>query len=275
MSRAEDDSPLIPAGSVSWRVFKNPVAAFVGGVAAVLLELAEPRVRTGVWNHTTFRTDPLGRMKRTGEAMMVTVYGSRTATEELTARVRKLHDRVSGVTPCGQPYHANDPELLDWVHATASYGFLEAYCAFVRPISRPEKDAFYSQGVEAAGLYGAVGAPRSEAERATLFEAMLPLLEPSPIVFEFLDILESTRILPFPLHLLQKTLIRASIDILPWEVRERLELGADYDLGKRERALVGQLGRRTDGLPAPRPPRPGTKRRDGGMFSQLLGSFKP
>lgn len=254
-NEAREESTLIPAGSVAWRVFKNPVAAFVGGVAAVLLELAEPRVRTGIWEHTTFRSDPLRRMKRTGAATMMTVYGSRAEAEKMISRICKMHDRVSGVTPDGQPYRANDPELLGWVHVTASYGFLEAYHAFVRPISAAEKDRFYFDGTEAASLYGAVGAPRSEADRVAQFEAMLPLLEPSPIIFEFLDILENTRILPFPLHVLQKPLIRASISILPGEVRDRLDLGADCDLGdlgKRERRLIGWLGRRTDRLPIPR-----------------------
>jgi uncharacterized protein (DUF2236 family) len=46
---------LAAPDSVSWRVFKNPVSLFVGGVTAVILELAEPRVRTGVWEHSSFR----------------------------------------------------------------------------------------------------------------------------------------------------------------------------------------------------------------------------
>lgn len=44
---AETDALTSP-DSLSWQVFKNPVAMFVGGIAAGLLELAEPRVRTGV-----------------------------------------------------------------------------------------------------------------------------------------------------------------------------------------------------------------------------------
>lgn len=40
---------LTAPDSISWRIFKNPVALFIGGVAAVILELAEPAVRTGVW----------------------------------------------------------------------------------------------------------------------------------------------------------------------------------------------------------------------------------
>nr|WP_211887672.1 oxygenase MpaB family protein [Plastoroseomonas hellenica] len=110
---------LAPAGGVSWRVFSNPVSLFVGGVAAVLLELAEPSVRSGVWDHSSFRRDPALRLRRTGFAAMVTVYGPRAAAEAMIAHVVRLHDRISGTTPDGTPYRANDPRLLDWVQATA------------------------------------------------------------------------------------------------------------------------------------------------------------
>ena len=46
---------LCAPDSVSWRVFKNPIALAVGGVAAVLLEFADPRVRDGVWHYSTSR----------------------------------------------------------------------------------------------------------------------------------------------------------------------------------------------------------------------------
>ena len=77
--RPVGEAALVPADSISWRVFKNPLSLFIGGVAAVILELAEPRVRTGVWEHTTFRTDPIRRLRRTGLAAMVTIYGARCA----------------------------------------------------------------------------------------------------------------------------------------------------------------------------------------------------
>jgi uncharacterized protein (DUF2236 family) len=38
---------LVAADSISWTVFKNPLALFIGGVIAVVLELAEPRMRSG------------------------------------------------------------------------------------------------------------------------------------------------------------------------------------------------------------------------------------
>ena len=72
------EAALCAPDSISWRVFKNPVALAVGGVAAVLLEFADPRVRDGVWQNSSFPTDPLLRMQRTGRAAMATVYGARS-----------------------------------------------------------------------------------------------------------------------------------------------------------------------------------------------------
>ena len=124
---------LFAPDSVSWRVMKNPVALIIGGVAAVILELAEPRVRTGVWEHTTFRRDPMMRMRRTGYAAWVNVYAPADAARAMIAGVVRAHERSEGVTPAGDSYRANDEELLNWVHATAGFGFFEAYRRFVRP----------------------------------------------------------------------------------------------------------------------------------------------
>src|SRR5215469_8861855 len=88
---------LVPPDSVSWQIFKNPVTLFIGGVAAVILELAEPAVRTGVWEHTDFRRDPMRRLERTGLAAMITVYAARSVAEPMIARVVRMHDRVEGV----------------------------------------------------------------------------------------------------------------------------------------------------------------------------------
>ncbi len=245
---------LSPADGVAWQVFKNPVALFVGGVTAVLLELAEPRVRSGVWDHTTFRTDPLARMERTGLAAMVTVYGARSAAERMIAGICRMHERVRGTTPAGVPYRANDPELLDWVHATASFGFLEAYATYVRPLGPAERDRYYAEGVPAARLYGATGAPASSAGLDALFAAMAPRLERSDIVFEFLDIMRRTPIAPWPFGWLQWMLVRAGVELVPAAVRETLGLDARFGLGPLERPLVGLLGRAADRLAIPNSP---------------------
>ena len=245
-SEPAGEAALVAPDSIAWQVFKNPVALFVGGVTAVILELAEPRVRSGVWDHTTFRSDPLLRMERTGLAAMVTVYGARSTAEKMIAGVRRMHDRVHGTTPKGVAYRASEPELLDWVQATASFGFLEAYCAFVRPLCAAQRDQFYADGVAAARLYGAVGAPASRAELEAQFAAMRAKLERSDIVFEFFEIVQRTPILPQPLGPIQSMLIRAAVEITPSWVREILGLDARYGLRRFEAGFVRALGAISD-----------------------------
>lgn len=229
---------LAPADGVSWRVFKNPVTLFIGGVAAVLLELGEPRVRTGVWEHSSFRRAPLSRLSRTGLAGMVTVYAARSVAERMIAGVVRAHEQVRGLTPDGQPYHANDPALLDWVHGTAAYGFLEAYHAYARPLSDADKARYYAEGAAAARLYGASAQIASKTAVEHLFETMRPRLERSGIVFEFLDIMARTPALPPSLRPLQRPLIRAAAEVLPPWARERLDLGPEHRLRPWERPLV-------------------------------------
>ena len=245
---------LVPADSVSWRIFKNPVSLFVGGVGAVILELAEPAVRTGVWEHSGFRRDPVRRLERTGMAAMITVYGARSVAEAMIANVVRLHDRVTGETPAGEAYRANDARLLGWVQATASFGFIEAYHRYVCPLSPAEIDRAYEEAVPAARLYGAIDPPRSDAGRLALFEAMRGRLEPSPIVLEFLRIMNTAPIVPMQVRPVQRLLVRAAVGMVPDWVRERLELDASWRLRAWEALLVRWAGKVADRLALPNGP---------------------
>jgi uncharacterized protein (DUF2236 family) len=235
------EAALVPPQSVSWRVFKNPVTVFIGGVAAVILELAEPRVRTGVWEHSRFRRDPVGRLQRTGAAAMLTVYGPRSIATPMIERVARIHAAISGVTPCGVAFTAADPALLTWVQATASYGFVAAYGEYARPLGKHEIDAFFEEGQVAAHLYGAVDAPRSMRELESLFVSMQGRLQSSSILFEFLDLLRAAPVLPRPLAWMQGMLIRAAVDIVPGWARERLGLDARRGLQMLERGMVKSI----------------------------------
>ncbi len=247
-SQPAGEPALTPADGVSWRIFANPVALFVGGVTAVLLELAEPSVRSGVWDHSSFQRDPLMRLRRTGFAAMMTVYGPRTATEQLIARVVRMHGHVRGSTPDGIRYHANDPRLLDWVHATATFGFTEAYHAYVRALSAGEKDAAFLEGGPSAGLYGATGAPRSWREWERLLATTAPGLEGSAILADFMRIMGEAAILPAPLRPLQRLLVRAAVEITPAPVRSLPQL-RERGLRFGEAALVRTLARGAALLP--------------------------
>lgn len=232
--------------SVSWRIFKNPVTLFIGGVAAVLLEFAEPRVRSGVWDHSNFRIDPVARLRRTGLAAMITVYGARSAAAAMIDRVNRMHARVAGTTPDGEGYRADDPDLLNWVQATAAFGFLEAYNAYAAPIPDADRDRYYREAQTTAALYGATGAPASLAAQRAYFAAMTARLEASPIIFEFCNIMRRAPAFPPPAQIAQRSLVRAAIDLIPADIRAVAGLDERYGLRPFEARIVGRMARRAD-----------------------------
>lgn len=244
---------VVPPESVSWRVFSNPLTVYIGGVAAVILELAEPRVRTGVWEYSSFRSDPGERMRRTGAAAMVTVFAARSEFETLARRVNGIHSQIAGVTPAGEPYRADDPDLLLWVQATASFAFLAAYHVYCRPVAAADRDQFYREAQCAAPLYGVEAAPQSEAELEALFHSMMARLEPSPAISEFLHIMRTAPILPLPLRPLQQLAVRSAVELVPSDLRERLDLGS-VGLSRAERPLVRLLAKTADVLDVPASP---------------------
>ena len=244
-SRPFGEAALLSPDSVSWRIFKNPLALFIGGVAAVIMELAEPRVRTGVWEHTTFRVNPNERLRRTGHAAMVTVYAARSTAKAMIARVRTMHDAITGVTPTGDAYRANDPELLTWVQATAAYGFLQAYHLYVQPLSPAERNRYFAEAIATAHRYGATNAPTSEAECLALFDMMAGRLTHSAIVHEFLSIMRTSPILPLVLRPAQPLLVRAAIALTPRRMRTLLGLEGQA-LHSWEAEVIRQAGRLAD-----------------------------
>lgn len=254
-TQPEGVAALAAPDSVSWRVFKNPLTLFIGGVTAVILELGEARVRAGVWDHTSFRTDPVTRLRRTGLAAMVTVYGAAPVAQKMIAGVTRAHQRVSGTADDGRAYQALDVELMDWVQATASFGFVEAYHHFAAPLSDTERDRFYAEAVPAARLYGAHNSPVSVAEWQTLLDRMVPQLTPSPIVHEFLDIMRKAPALPgLARPLLQPLLVKAAIHLVPQDAKAQLGLSDKGRLSGLELGLLKFLARRADRLYLPSSP---------------------
>ena len=239
---------LTPPDSPVWRVFANPVAMFVGGVAAVLLELGEPRVRHGVWDHSAFERDPVGRLNRTGHAAMVTAFAPVAQVERLTARVNDWHGRIAGTTPDGRPYRANDPELLRWVQTTAAWSFLAAWRRLGGDLSAVERDRYYANGGAGAQLFGVVHPCGTEADADALLREWTERMTPSPILHELLAILHSAPILPRPLRPFQRAGLRLAVDLLPAPMRARLELGRWGGAGTGEGALqaLATLARRVE-----------------------------
>ena len=240
--------------SMHWKVYKNPVAMAVGGVAAVLLEFADARIRSGVWDHSIYKQDPIGRSKRTGVAAMVGVYGPKRAAERVIQGVTNMHSRVSGNTPKGEAYRALDVELLDWVSATAAYGFLTAYDQFVERVPEADKTKYYAEAAPGAKLYGVQRSPTSTADFFAMMNRLVERFEPHPINEEFLEIIMSGAAAPDTPKYLSRAMARASVSLLPPVVRGKLGLGKKYDFSLVDRLVVKALGKYLNSKPIPGSP---------------------
>lgn len=227
--------------SIAWKVFKNPISVFIGGITAVLMEFVEPRIRSGVWDHSIFKKQPLKRIHNTGMATMVSIYGPQAMAKKMIANITRMHARVEGATPTGVLYRALDPQLMNWVQATVSYGFMHSYHTYVEELSGAKRDQLFEEFLPIAHLFGAEGAPAKESEMYEMMRVLSSRFESSPIVHDFLHIASRNSILPWYLKPLQKAFVRAAIDILPPEIRSALELGKNFDLRGWERRLITLL----------------------------------
>lgn len=168
---------LFGPGSVVWRVHGDVTSMMVGGVAALLLQMLHPAVLAGVWDHSSFRGDMLGRLRRTARFIAMTTYGSREEAEAAIAKVRDVHARVKGVLPDGTPYAADDPRLLAWVHVAEAVSFLDAWIRYAEPgMTIVDQDAYFADFARIAEALGADPIPRSRGEAEGLIAAMLPEL---------------------------------------------------------------------------------------------------
>ena len=156
MSDAADAAGLFGPGSVSWLVDRELIV-LAGGSCALLLQAAHPVVAAGVAEHSTYATDPFGRLLRTLTSSFDVVFGTRTEAEATIRRVNAIHASVRGRLPDdGTPYSALDPEALLWVHATLVDTALRVYGRFVRPLTPAEEQGYHEEAGEVAVRLGVV-----------------------------------------------------------------------------------------------------------------------
>jgi uncharacterized protein (DUF2236 family) len=117
-----------------------------GAAAAFLLQLADPAVAAGVAQHSNFREDPYGRLRRTLVSTFSVAFGSSNRARAAIGHLNAIHRSVSGTVPeSGMPYEALDPVLLLWVHATLLDTALRIYDAYVEPLTVDEMDAYLAE----------------------------------------------------------------------------------------------------------------------------------
>jgi uncharacterized protein (DUF2236 family) len=156
------DAGLFGPDSVTWRVHADP-SMVLGGLRALFLQAVHPLAMAGVAQHSEYRTNPWGRLRRTAEFVGQTTYGTTAEAEALGARVRAVHRDLGGIEPeTGLPYRVADPDLLRWVHVCEVESFLTTFRRSGGVLAAGDADRYYDEAQRAAVLVGCPDVPRSE-----------------------------------------------------------------------------------------------------------------
>ncbi|MDH4555542.1 DUF2236 domain-containing protein [Pseudomonas sp. BN417] len=210
------DPGLFGPDSVTWRVHGDFTSMMIGGISALLLQMLHPLALAGVWDHSNFRTDMLGRLRRTGQFISGTTFGTRKDADWLIDKVRNIHLQVVGTAPDGRPYAASDPDLLTWIHVAEVSSFLKAHLRYLNPdLSGEDQDRYYAEIALVAERLGARDVPKSRREVAEYLEAMRPQLLCDERSLEVVRILFGAPAPSVPAKPFGLLMTQAGIDLLP------------------------------------------------------------
>lgn len=178
------DSDVRPLGpdSVSWRVNADPMM-WVAGLRALYLQALHPRVIRGFMQNSEYRDGSWQRLIRTANYVGTTTFGTLEEAHRASARVRRIHDRLTAVDPdTGERYGIGDPDLLLWVHCCE----IDSYLSVVRRaglrLRAAEADRYVREQRFRAWLVGIdpKDAPADVAALGRYFEAMRPVAAATP-----------------------------------------------------------------------------------------------
>ncbi len=204
------DPGLFGPDSVTWRIHSDFPGMMAGGISALMLQTLHPLALAGVWDHSNFRTDLIGRLRRTTAFVAGTSYAPTEEAERLIAKVRNIHTRVRGKTEDGRAYSANSPKLLTWVHVTEVSSFLRGYLMYANAeVPLALQDRYYAENARIAEALGARKVPKSVTEVEAYFESVQHDLEFSERSRAVLAVLDAIR-LPIPMSGISKHLFLGS-----------------------------------------------------------------
>jgi uncharacterized protein (DUF2236 family) len=151
----DDHAAALPFAkdSMAWRVNMEPVIG-LGGGRALLLQVLHPLVAAGVDQHSNFTEDPFRRGFRTADMMLKLAFGDEQTSARQADLLRRMHEKIQGVSDDGVPYRAMDPSLLIWVWATLVDVSLEMYERGVGPVSADERERYYEDQKRVAYAFG-------------------------------------------------------------------------------------------------------------------------
>lgn len=207
---------LFPTDAVAWRVNGDIVTMMIGGVSGLLLQMLHPAVLAGVWDHSDFRADMHGRLRRTAKFIAVTTFDHAANGRAAIDRVRGIHRKLGGTLPDGTPYRVDDPALLAWVHVTEITSFLEAWVRYQeRDMPAADQDAYFAEMARIGLALGADPVPRDRASAEALMQSMRPQLKSDARTREVAALVMGQRIGGPAEGLAADLIMAAGADLLP------------------------------------------------------------
>ncbi len=207
------DAGLFGPGSATWEVVGD-IAVMVGGIRSLLVQAAHPEVAAGVAEHSTYETDPLGRLSRTTSYVTATAYGALPEIEAALTEVRRAHKPVSGTSHRGRRYSAGSGSGAAWVHNALADSFLTAFDVFGPGDLDPDRaDQFAQEQSKLGALLHASELPVSRDTLALWIDSH-PDLGPSPAMTDTVNFLAHPP-LPVAARAPYQILFRAAAATLP------------------------------------------------------------
>jgi uncharacterized protein (DUF2236 family) len=178
---SEEDFGLGP-DTLIWKFYGDIRVQLFGFQRLAATENAIEQLATAVDQHSAIFGDFLGRAKRTAIPVLNTVYD-----ENPTAwghKVRDFHRDIKGSMADGSRYHALNPELFYWAHATFIDQIIYCTDTFIRRLTRDEKEQIFQEGKRWYRLYGvsARNQPQTYREFEQYWSDMLQRFTATPTV---------------------------------------------------------------------------------------------
>ena len=159
---SHDADGLYGPASEAWLLSREGMLLLGAGPRSILLQIAHPLIAEGVDQHSAFRIDPWARLIATVRSYLTVVYGSGREARAEIARLNRLHrsiegpvrDPEAGAISGARAYSARDPELNLWVHATLIDSTLVAYDAWIEPLTRARRAAYYEESKPIGRAFG-------------------------------------------------------------------------------------------------------------------------
>lgn len=152
----------------------------IGGARAAILQTAHPKIAAGVVQYSHYKTDPVGRLERTMDAVLTLGFGTPERREEVFAELEAIHGNVKGRTRSGSPYSALDPRLMYWVLATLVDTVMVVEERYVGRLTEQDRENFFLESLPMATGFGVDDRyiPSTLSEFRSYVDEMYATLEP-------------------------------------------------------------------------------------------------